>query len=38
LKAEAEENTVARKEGRLHSQPTRKKRRRKNPDQNNVTA
>ncbi len=29
LKAEAELNTVARKEGRLHSQSTRKKRRRK---------
>ncbi len=29
LKAKAPANTVARKEGRLHSQPTRKKRRRK---------
>ncbi len=29
LKAEAQANTVARKEGQLHSQPTRKKRRRK---------
>ena len=40
LKAEAEENTVARQEGRLHSQSTRKKRRRKeeNPDQNALTA
>ncbi len=28
-----QENTVARKEGRLHSQSTRKKSRRKNPDQ-----
>jgi hypothetical protein len=31
LKMEAERNTVARKEGRLHSQSTRKKKRRKNP-------
>ncbi len=31
-------NTVARKEGRLHSQSTRKKRSRKNPDQNTVKA
>ncbi len=33
LKAEAPLNTVARKEGRLHSQSTRKKRWRKSPDQ-----
>ena len=37
-KAEAWSNTVARKEGRLHSQSTRKKRRRKNPHQNTQTA
>jgi hypothetical protein len=39
LKAEAPQNTVPRKEGRLHSQSTRKKRRRKdeNPDQNTET-
>ncbi len=36
LKAVARSNTVARKEGRLHSQSTRKKRRRKSPDQNTV--
>jgi hypothetical protein len=38
LKAEAFLNTVARKEGRLHSQSTRKKGRWKNPDQITVTA
>ena len=38
LKAEASENTIARKEGRLHSQLTRKKRRRKNSYQSTATA
>ncbi len=38
LKTLVTANTVARKEGRSHSKLTRKKKRRRNPDQNTVTA